>query len=70
MYAVTGQTLVKLVKISQTNDLKGSYGGWKEFLDRFDGKFGNHISDPGKRAVVILKDFINSFSKEEHVKVN
>ncbi|KMZ66199.1 RNA exonuclease [Zostera marina] len=65
---VDKQTLVKLVKISQTNDLKGSYGGWKEFLDRFDGKFGNHISDPGKRAVVILKDFINSFSKEEHVK--
>jgi len=56
--------LVEVVRFTQKNGLKGSDGGWKEFLARNDKKFGDSVSDPRKRSRDVLLAFLQTFSKD------
>nr|KYP60184.1 Small RNA degrading nuclease 3 [Cajanus cajan] len=62
------KVLVDIVKLAQKRGLKGKLGGWKEFLNSYDKKFGASMSDPSKRSHEILAAFLNTFSKEEDLK--
>lgn len=62
--------LVDIVKLAQKRGLKGNLGGWKEFLNSHDKKFGAGLSDPSKRSHEVLAAFLKTFSKEEDLKVN
>ena len=54
-----------IVKFAQKNGLKGAKGGWKEFLDCHDKKFGAGLSDPAKRSSDILAAFLGTFTQEK-----
>lgn len=56
------------MKLTQKRGLVGSKGGWKDFLSTYDRKFGPSLSDPAKRPVETLVDFLKTFSKEEDLK--
>ncbi|RLM66022.1 small RNA degrading nuclease 1-like [Panicum miliaceum] len=56
--------LVEVVRFTQKNGLKGSDGGWKDFLSRNDKKFGDSVSDPRKRSRDVLLAFLQTFSKD------
>uniref|UniRef100_A0A7N0T9V1 Exonuclease domain-containing protein n=1 Tax=Kalanchoe fedtschenkoi TaxID=63787 RepID=A0A7N0T9V1_KALFE len=60
--------LVEIVKLTQKRGMEGSQGGWKDFLKVYDKQFGNSLSDPSKRSVEALADFVKTFSKEEDIK--
>ncbi|KAF3795844.1 Small RNA degrading nuclease 3 [Nymphaea thermarum] len=62
------EVLVKIVKLCQTQNMKGSEGGWKEFLSTHDSKFGSSLGDPTRRSVDILVAFLKTFTKEEDMK--
>ncbi|KAL2333503.1 hypothetical protein Fmac_014716 [Flemingia macrophylla] len=62
------KVLVDIVKLAQKRGLKGKLGGWKEFLNNYDKKFGAGLSDPSKRSHEILAAFLNTFSKTEDLK--
>jgi hypothetical protein len=57
------QVLVEVVRFTQKNGLKGSDGGWKDFLARSDRKWGASVSDPEKRTTDVLLSFLLTFSK-------
>ncbi|ONK78468.1 uncharacterized protein A4U43_C02F19090 [Asparagus officinalis] len=59
------EVLAEIVKFSQKNSLKGSKGGWKEFLDSHDQKFGSGLSDPSKRSADVLIAFLLTFTKKD-----
>ncbi|XP_058080166.1 small RNA degrading nuclease 3-like isoform X2 [Magnolia sinica] len=59
------ETLVKIVKLVQKQGMKGAKGGWKEFLDFHDKRFGSSLSDPAKRSIDTLIAFLTTFTKEE-----
>ncbi|KAL5184187.1 Small RNA degrading nuclease 3 [Glycine soja] len=62
------KVLVDIVKLAQKRGLKGNLGGWKEFLNSHDKKFGAGLSDPSKRSHEVLAAFLKTFSKEEDLK--
>lgn len=61
--------LVEIVKLCQKQGLKGSKGGWKEFLNIHDRKFGASVGDPARRSPDDLVAFIKTFTKEDNVKL-
>ncbi|KAF0890718.1 hypothetical protein E2562_004218 [Oryza meyeriana var. granulata] len=58
------EVLVEVVRFTQKNGLKGTEGGWKDFLARNDKKFGASVSDPKKRSKDVLLAFLLTFSKD------
>ncbi|KAG2569332.1 hypothetical protein PVAP13_7NG382600 [Panicum virgatum] len=62
--AAEKEVLVEVVRFTQKNGLKGSDGGWKDFLARNDKKFGDSVSDPRKRSRDVLLAFLQTFSKD------
>jgi RNA exonuclease 1 len=58
------QVLVEIVRFTQKNGLKGSDGGWKDFLVKNDRKLGSSASDPKKRTRGFLLAFLLTFSKD------
>ncbi|KAL6844459.1 hypothetical protein ACP4OV_026132 [Aristida adscensionis] len=58
------EVLVEIVRFTQKNGLKGSDGGWKDFLARNDKKFGASVSDPRKRTRDVLLAFLLTFPKD------
>lgn len=63
------QVLVEMVKLSQKRGLKGSKGGWKEFLKSYDKKLGASVSDPARRSAEALIAFLNTFSRQDDLMV-
>ncbi|KAG2327214.1 hypothetical protein Bca52824_009942 [Brassica carinata] len=59
------KVLVELVKLVQKKGLEGENGGWKDFLNFYDKKFGSSLSDPSRRSNDVLVAFLTSFKKEE-----
>lgn len=53
------------MKFAQKHGLKGSKGGWKDFLEAHDRKFGAGLSDPAKRSADVLVAFLQSFTKKD-----
>ncbi|XP_019228028.1 PREDICTED: small RNA degrading nuclease 3-like [Nicotiana attenuata] len=49
--------------------MKGSSGGWKDFLRSYDKKLGVSLSDPSKRSVDDLLAFLKTFSQRLFKKV-
>ncbi|KAJ1273202.1 hypothetical protein BS78_06G261200 [Paspalum vaginatum] len=62
--AAEKEVLVEVVRFTQKNGLKGSDGGWKDFLAQNDRKFGASVSDPRKRSRDVLLAFLQTFSKD------
>ncbi|KAH7674408.1 RNA exonuclease 1 protein [Dioscorea alata] len=62
------QVLVQVVRMVQKQGLRGSKGGWKEFLNSHDKQFGEGLSDPAKRSLEILVAFLQTFTREEDLK--
>lgn len=63
------QVLVDIVKLVQKRGLTGTQGGWKDFLNNYDKKFGASLSDPSKRSNDVLASFLKTFTKDEDLKV-
>ncbi|KAL5072135.1 hypothetical protein RYX36_023022 [Vicia faba] len=62
------KVLVDIVKSVQKKGLKGKLGGWKEFLNIHDKKFGATMSDPSRRSHEDLAEFLKTFSKDDDLK--
>ncbi|KAJ0239095.1 Small RNA degrading nuclease 3 [Hirschfeldia incana] len=63
------KVLVELVKLVQKQGLEGENGGWKDFLNSYDKKFGSSLSDPSRRTNDVLVAFLSSFKKKEDVQL-
>ncbi|XP_024007211.1 small RNA degrading nuclease 3 [Eutrema salsugineum] len=63
------RVLVELVKLVQKRDLVGENGGWKEFLNVYDKKFGSSVSDPSRRSTDVLVAFLSTFKKKEDLQL-
>lgn len=61
--------LVEIVKLAQKRGMRGTKGGWKEFLSIYDKKFGVSLSDPARRTVDVLVAFLNTFSEKDDLQV-
>ncbi|KAA8547150.1 hypothetical protein F0562_003584 [Nyssa sinensis] len=61
--------LVEMVKLAQKQEMQGSQGGWKDFLNFYDKKFGAALSDPTRRSTDVLVSFLKTFSQEDDLKV-
>ncbi|XP_059296325.1 small RNA degrading nuclease 1-like [Lycium ferocissimum] len=59
------EVLAEIVKLAQKREMKGSSGGWKDFLRSHDKKFGVSLSDPSKRSVDVLLAFLKTFSQDD-----
>ncbi|CAH8335617.1 unnamed protein product [Eruca vesicaria subsp. sativa] len=59
------KVLVELVKLVQKQGLEGENGGWKDFLNSYDKKFGASLSDPSRRSNDVLVAFLSSLKKKE-----
>ncbi|KAL0915670.1 hypothetical protein M5K25_016105 [Dendrobium thyrsiflorum] len=57
------EVLVEVVRLIQKQGLNGCRGNWKEFLNSYDRKFGDSLSDPSKRSVDVLVAFLKSFNQ-------
>lgn len=55
------QVLVGIVRFTQKESLKGSEGGWKDYLARHDKKLGSTMGDPARRAQDFLVAFLHTF---------
>ncbi|KAL5821743.1 hypothetical protein ACOSQ3_023625 [Xanthoceras sorbifolium] len=62
------KVLVELVKLVQKRGMQGTVGGWKDFLNLYDKKFGSSLSDPARRSHEALASFLKTFTKEEDLK--
>lgn len=49
--------------------MQGTSGGWKDFLNVYDKKFGSSLSDPARRSHDVLASFLKTFTEEEDLKV-
>ncbi|KAF3439007.1 hypothetical protein FNV43_RR17282 [Rhamnella rubrinervis] len=58
------KVLVEIVRLVQKRGMKGNKGGWKEFLNSYDKKFGASLSDPAKRSNDVLAAFLKSINEE------
>ncbi|XP_020080019.1 small RNA degrading nuclease 1-like isoform X3 [Ananas comosus] len=63
-WSLNSQVLVEIVRFTQKQGLKGAVGGWKDFLTRYDKKFGSSLSDPAKRSKDILIAFLETFPQQ------
>lgn len=63
------EILVKIVKVAQALQIKGSKGDWQEFLNLHDSKFGSSVCDPGKKSWDVLAGFVKTFTTKEDLKV-
>lgn len=54
-----------MVRLTQKQGLKGAAGGWKDFLQCHDKKFGSGLSDPTRRSRELLVDFLLTYTKEQ-----
>ncbi|XVF61241.1 hypothetical protein PTKIN_Ptkin08bG0114300 [Pterospermum kingtungense] len=63
------KVLVDIVKLVQKRGLTGTQGGWKDFLNTYDKKFGASLSDPSKRSNDVLVSFLKTFTKDEDLKL-
>lgn len=63
------EILVKIVKLAQARQIKGSKGDWQEFLNLHDSKFGSSFCDPGKKSWDVLAAFVKTFTTKEDLKV-
>lgn len=63
------EILVKIVKLAQALQIKGSKGDWQEFLNIHDSKFGSSFCDPGKKSWDVLAAFVKTFTTKEDLKV-
>ncbi|EOA15059.1 hypothetical protein CARUB_v10028420mg [Capsella rubella] len=63
------KVLVELVKLVQKRGLEGENGGWKDFLNVYDKKFGSSLSDPARRSNDVLVAFLMSFKKKEDMQL-
>ncbi|CAH8281006.1 unnamed protein product [Arabidopsis lyrata] len=63
------KVLVDLVKLVQKRGLEGENGGWKEFLNVYDKKFGSSLSDPSRRSNDVLVAFLLTFKKKEDLQL-
>ncbi|CAM8985734.1 hypothetical protein QQ045_006952 [Rhodiola kirilowii] len=61
--------LVEMVKLTQKRGMAGSQGVWKEFLKVHDKQFGTSLSDPAKRSVDDLAEFVKTFTTEEDIEM-
>ncbi|CAN4109613.1 unnamed protein product [Withania somnifera] len=59
------EVLAEIVKLAQKRAMKGSKGGWKDFLRSYDKKFGDSLSDPSKRSIDVLLEFLKTFSEDD-----
>ncbi|KAL4567204.1 hypothetical protein LXL04_022780 [Taraxacum kok-saghyz] len=62
------EVLVDIVKLAQKREMKGSNGGWKEFLTVYDKKVGVSLSDPARRSPEALLAFLNTFTNVDDLK--
>ncbi|XP_024975945.1 small RNA degrading nuclease 1 [Cynara cardunculus var. scolymus] len=62
------EVLVDIVKLAQKRGMKGSNGGWKDFLSVYDKKVGISLSDPARRTPEALIAFLKTFSNDEDLK--
>ncbi|CAH1429204.1 unnamed protein product [Lactuca virosa] len=62
------EVLVDIVKLAQKREMKGSNGGWKDFLAVYDKKIGVSLSDPARRSTEALIAFLNTFSDIDDLK--
>lgn len=53
----------------QKQGMQGTAGGWKDFLNSYDKKFGSSLSDPAKRSNDVLVSFLKTFTKDDDLKV-
>lgn len=51
--------------MAQKREMKGSKGGWKDFLRSCDKKLGVSLSDPSKRSIDVLLAFLKTFSEDD-----
>lgn len=58
-----------MVKLAQKRGMKGSKGGWKEFLNFYDKKIGASLSDPSRRPPDTLLAFLKTFTQDDDLKV-
>ncbi|XVF59361.1 hypothetical protein PTKIN_Ptkin07bG0269500 [Pterospermum kingtungense] len=63
------KVLVEIVKLVQKRGLKGTEGGWKDFLNIYDRKFGSSLSDPSRRSNACLVSFLKTFTKDDDLKL-
>ncbi|XVE87068.1 hypothetical protein DITRI_Ditri18aG0086600 [Diplodiscus trichospermus] len=63
------KVLVEIVKLVQKRGMQGTGGGWKDFLNSYDKKFGSSLSDPSKRSNDVLVSFLKTFTKEDDLKL-
>ncbi|KAJ4950403.1 hypothetical protein NE237_027235 [Protea cynaroides] len=66
--AAEKDVLAGIVRWTQKQGMKGTKGGWKEFLDLYDKKLGSSLSDPAKRSIDTLATFLKTFTKDEDLK--
>ncbi|KAK6778671.1 hypothetical protein RDI58_025389 [Solanum bulbocastanum] len=59
------EVLAEIVKMAQKREMKGSKGGWKDFLRSYDRKLGVSLSDPSKRSIDVLLAFLKTFSEDD-----
>ncbi|KAH0721818.1 hypothetical protein KY289_006250 [Solanum tuberosum] len=59
------EVLAEIVKLAQKREMKGSKGGWKDFLRSYDKKLGVSLSDPSKRSIDVLLTFLKTFSEDD-----
>lgn len=59
------EVLAEIVKLAQKREMRGTKGGWKDFLRSYDKKLGVSLSDPSKRSVDVLLAFLKTFSEDD-----
>ncbi|XP_071703169.1 small RNA degrading nuclease 1 [Rutidosis leptorrhynchoides] len=64
----TKEVLVDIVKLAQKRGMKGSDGGWKDFLSVYDKKVGISLSDPARRSPEALIAFLKTFTNADDLK--
>ncbi|MCL7038924.1 hypothetical protein MKW94_016331 [Papaver nudicaule] len=65
--AANKDVLVDMVKMVQGRRMKGSKGGWEEFLNFHDRKFGASLNDPKRRSADDMVSFLETFTEEADI---
>ncbi|KAL3525661.1 hypothetical protein ACH5RR_014033 [Cinchona calisaya] len=63
------EVMVEMIKLAQKRGMRGSKGGWKEFLNLYDNKIGASLSDPSRRPLETLLTFLKTFTKDDDLKI-
>ncbi|KAK1586371.1 hypothetical protein Q3G72_001925 [Acer saccharum] len=62
------KVLVEVVQLVHKRRMRGTVGGWKDFLNLYDKKFGCSVSDPSRRSDYELSSFLKTFNKKKDLK--